>query len=229
MRRVLTTTESSVRSKLVRGAALLSAACALSLAPARAGQEIRPLSMLGDAVTFTLPEAWQKPSYQGTSLVGLLHMTVIYPAGEVDESGDEKKLFAQIIMSASVDDGPRPLSLKARSDETYTDTYHQPPLYPDLVKLSDAFHGDSWRTLAWKATIRGEPHVNLARFGLVGKKWVGLSVMLLTDGSDPEPLRRAIADFNAMCESLKIDGKNQLDSKLDADKILELLRAGKKK
>lgn len=227
MRRILTTTESSLRRRPVLRAALLAAACVLSLAPARAGQETRLSAMLGGAVTFTLPEAWQHPSYQGHSLTGLLQMKALYPAGESDESGEEKKVGAIITMSAFADDDTK--TLKVRGDESYTDANHQPPPDTDSVKLSDAFHGSSWRTIVWKGTVRGEPRVSFVRLGLVGKKYVGLSVILLTDGSDPEPLRRAVADFNAMCESLKIDGKNQLDTKLDADKLLELLRAGKKK
>ncbi len=232
MRRFSTTVKSSVRSKPALRAALLAAACALAFGPhGAAGQEekrqLQP--MLGGAVTFTLPDAWKNPSYQGMSLVGLLQVTAFYPVEEGKEPGEERNLVARVSLSAFVDDGTRELSLKVRSDESYTDTYHHPPLYPDLVKLSDAFHGSDWRTIAWKATIYDKPHVSFARFGLSGKKWVGLSVLVQTDGSDPEPLKRIIADFNAMCESLKIDGKNQLDSKLDADKILEQLRAGKKK
>jgi len=208
-------------------AALLSAACALALAPARAGQEMKFSSLLGGAVTFTTPEAWQNPSHQGTDVVGLLQMTGLYPAEEGKNPEEARKIVARIWLSASIENDTR--SLKERSDESYVDTYHQPPLHPDLVILSDAFHGGDWRTVASKETVRGKPQVNLARFGLVDKRWVQLGVTLLTDGSDPEPLKRAVTDFNAMCESLKIDGKNQLDTKLNADKILERLGAGEKK
>jgi hypothetical protein len=34
-------------------------------------------------------------------------------------------------------------------------------------------------------------------------------------------IRRVVADFNAMCESLKTEGRNKFESKLDAEKILE--------
>lgn len=230
MRRILTTTESSLRPRPVLRAALLAAACALAAAPhgAAAGQEkVKHSSMLGGAVTFTLPDAWQSVSDIGDNPTALLQMKALYPAGESDESGEEKKVGAIITVSAFADDDTK--SLKVWSDESYTDNYHRPPPYPDSVKLSDTFHGCCWRTIAWKGAVHGETRLSLSRLGLVGKKYVGLSVILLTDGSDPEPLRRAVADFNAMCESLKIDGKNQLDTKLDADKIMELLRAGKKK
>lgn len=105
----------------------------------------------------------------------------------------------------------------------------RPPRPLNFVILSDVFHGDNWRTLVLKGAAHGEPHVSLVRSGLVGKQYVSLSVRLQTGGSDPEPLRQAVADFNAACESLKIDGRNQLDTKLSADRMLELLGAGAKK
>jgi hypothetical protein len=230
MSRVLATMESSVRSRLVLRAALLSAACALSLAPARAGQEAgqgaKPTEMLGGAVTFTLPEAWRTPSYQGTSIVGLLQTTALYPVEEGKEPGEERNVIAVITMSAFVEDDPT--FWKQRSD-----SFHRTPVpgpqYPGLVMLNDTFHGVNWRTLALKGTRRDGPYLALSRSGMVGKKFVFLSVMLPADVDDPKPLKSAIKDFNAMCESLKIDGKNQLDTKLNANKILEVLGVGEKK
>jgi hypothetical protein len=222
--------ESLAKSKLVLCAALLAAACALALAPARAGQEavqgVKLSEMLGGAVTFTPPEAWRTPSYQGTSIVGLLQTTALYPVEEGQEPGEERNVVAVIVMSAFVENEER--FWKQRSD-----TFHQPsgprPEYPDLVVLSDTFHGDNWRTLALKGTRHDRPYLALKRFGMVGKKFVFLSVTLPADVDEPKPLKRAIADFNAICESLKMDGKNQLDTKLNADKILKLLGAGEKK
>lgn len=229
MLRVLAKLESSLRSKLVLRAALLAAGT-LALAPARAGQEavqgVKRSEMLGGAVTFTLPEAWRTPSYQGTSIVGLLQTTALYPGEEGQEPGEDRNLVAVIVMSAFVENDAE--FWKQRSD-----TFHQPsgpqPEYPDLVMLSDTFHGGNWRTIALKGIRRDGPYLALKRFGMVGKKFVFLSVTLPADVDEPKPLKRAIADFNAMCESLKIDGKNQLDTKLNAKKILELLGAGEKK
>lgn len=181
----------------------------------------------GGAVTYTLPEVWQYPSLRGKGVVGymsvsgLFQRTVSYPAGEGEEPGEEGKVVAQITLSATLNE-PNPKSLREWSDPGS-------PRPPDFIVLSDAFHGGNWRTLVTKGVFRGEPYVGLHRYGLVGKQFAGLSVRLLTDGHDPEPLRQAVADFNAMCESLKIDGENQFDTKLNADKLLELLGAGAKK
>ena len=191
------------------------------------GLERDPIYKQGGSVTYILPEAWEYPSLKGKGYVGhmggggLLQRTIYYPAGEGEESGEEGKVAAQIVLSTIVNE-PNPISLKEWSDP-------RPPQPPDFVVLSDTFHGDNWRTLVSKGTLRGEPYVGLHRTGLVGKQLISLSVRLLTDGRDPEPLRQAVADFNALCENLKIDGKNPLDAKLNADKILELLAAGAKK
>lgn len=209
--------------------AVLTASAVRAQSPAqdRAGGERNPLYIQGGEVTYTLPEAWDYPSLRGKgvvghmSVVGLLQRTIHYPAGEGEEPGEGRKVVAQITLSAILNE-PDPKSLREMSDPG-------PPLPPDFVVLSDAFHGGNWRTLASKGTVRGEPYVGLRRYGLVGKQFVSLSVRLQTDGRDPEPLRQAVADFNAMCESLKIDGKNQLDTKLSADRLLELLGAGAKK
>src|SRR5215213_4705291 len=76
MRRVSTTTESPVRPKRVFRAALLAAACALSLAPARAGQRVPPVSsMLVGAVTYTLPAGWHIAMYSNTPMLGAAQIT----------------------------------------------------------------------------------------------------------------------------------------------------------
>jgi hypothetical protein len=41
-------------------------------------------------------------------------------------------------------------------------------------------------------------------------------------------LRQAVADPDAMCESLKVDGRNPLGTQLSADRMLGLLGAGAK-
>jgi hypothetical protein len=97
--------------------------------------------------------------------------------------------------------------------------------------LSDKSDGEGWRTVVWTQVqvTRGQPELLLEHFGVVNRKFVDLTMSVSLGTGDVERMKKAVADFNAMCKSLKIDGKNQLDSKLDADKILELLRAGKKK
>lgn len=199
-------------------------------------EERKPSPIKGGKVTYTLPESWHRLPNEfayvvGLGTAGLVQLTLLYPVEEgkeptvlnpaekVEESGEERKVVARITLSATTQEYR---SLKEMWDS-------RPPRPLDFVILSDVFHNDNWRTLVTKGIYYGEPYVSLSCAGLVNKQYAGLGVMLYTDGRDPEPFRRAVADFNAVCESLKIDGKNQLDTKLNADKILELLAAGAKK
>lgn len=209
-----------------------SAVRAQSPAPVWTGQGRDPLYIEGGVVTYALPESWHKLSTNSIMYrVGLLQLTLLYPVEEgkeptalypaekAKEPGEERHMVARLTLSAT--------------DEKFSSLKEliasRPPQPQNFVILSDVFHGDNWRTLATKGIYHGEPHVSLSCNGLVDKQYAGLYVMLYTDGRDPEPFRRAVADFNAVCESLKINGKNQLDTKLDADRILELLKAGAKK
>ena len=212
---------------------LLTASAVLAQSPDPAQtEEVKPSPKQSGLVTYTLPESWHRtPSSHFMSRVGLLQLTVLYPveegkepavfypAEEVKEPGEERSMVARLTLSAT-DENFRSLKEMIAS---------RPPRPQNFVILSDVFHGDNWRTLATKGIYHGEPYVSLSCDGLVDKQYAGLYVMLHTDGRDPEPFKRAVADFNAVCESLKINGKNQLDTKLDADKILELLGAGAKK
>lgn len=208
-----------------------SAVRAQSPAPAWTGQGRDPLYIEGGVVTYTLPESWHKLPASSMNRVGLLQLTILYPVEEgkeptvlfpaekAKEPGEERNMVARLTLSA-LDEKFRSLKEMIAS---------RPPQPQNFVILSDVFHGDNWRTLATKGIYNGEPYVSLSCNGLVDKQYAGLYVMLYTDGRDPEPFRRAVADFNAVCESLKINGKNQLDTKLNADRILKLLGAGAKK
>jgi hypothetical protein len=209
-----------------------SAVRAQSPAPAWTGQGRDPLYIEGGVVTYTLPESWHKLTANSIMYrVGLLQLTVLYPVEEgkeptalypaekAKEPGEERNMVARLTLSAT--------------DENFSSLKEmiasRPPRPPDFVTLSDVFHNDNWRTLATKGIDYGEPYVALSCGGLVDKQFGGLYFMLYTDGRDPEPFRRAVADFNAVCEGLKINGKNQFGTKLSADRILELLGAGAKK
>ncbi|HVF42640.1 MAG TPA: hypothetical protein VM936_06505 [Pyrinomonadaceae bacterium] len=213
----MTTTESPVRSKLVPRAALLAVACAL-LAPAPAsGQREKLSSFLKGAVTFTLPEGWPVYMSMDTDTQGAAELRGFYP------EPPEGKLRAQAFMTASFEHEYGTLKERIEAYERS---------HPDLkrhragdVVLSSTYDDVNWRTTAGKTVDSGKTYLTLGRSGLVNHKWVGLSVSFPLDGVSPEVLKRVVADFNAVCESLKIEGQNKFESKLDADKILERLGA----
>ncbi len=58
------------------------------------------------------------------------------------------------------------------------------------------------------------------------KSRAGINPRVKSDGRNPRTrLGRAVTDFNAACESLKIEGRNRSESKLSADKIPEQSKA----
>ena len=203
---------------------LLNAAAVRAQSPApdpAQAEEARRLYELvrGGHVTFTLPESWSTIRDQSMNAAGLFQKTVNYPVEEAKEPGEERNVVARITLST--------IKQEYRSLKEMWDSRPQRPL--DFVILSSVWHGANWRTLVTKGVSHGVPHVSLSCDGLVDKQYAGLGVMLYTDGRDPKLPKQAVEDFNAVCESLKINGKNQLDTKLDADKLLELLGAGAKK
>ena len=194
------------------------------------------------SVDFSLPESWGSTRRdQHMTVVGLLQLTilypleegkeltVLYPADKLEESGEERKVVAKVTLSSSdLADYENFKTLKEMIASRQM-LASGPPKPPDFVVLLDVFHGDNWRTLVTRGIYHGQPYVSLYRSGLVDRQTAHLDIRIETDGSDPEPFKRAVADFNAVCESLKINGKSRFDTKLDADKLLELLKPDEKK
>jgi hypothetical protein len=217
MRRVLATMESSLVSKLMLRAALLSAVCALSLAPARAGQSVKPYSsMLAGAVTYTLPEGWRIIMYMNTSLNGAAQII------NTEKGMDQPK--AQIFLSAYS------LREKKTVGDVGNDTFGS-KRRKDLggTVLSDKADGNDWRTVVWTTVINGEPHLILEHFGVVDRKFVALTVFVSLGSGDVKWMKQAVEDFNAVCKSLKIDGQGSFESKVSTDIITEQLKVKAKK
>ena len=200
--------------------------------PAQTEGVKKPLMQVG-SVTYTLPESWHLKQDHYMAVVGLLQLSVLYPLEEekeptvlfpaqaAKESEEEKIMIARVTLAAT-----QPLEDFRSLKEMWNS---RPPRPQNYVVLFDVFHGDNWRTFAAKGIYHGEPYVSLNCSGLIGKQHAGLGFWLVTDGRHPEPLRRAVADFNTVCESLKINGQKQLYTKLDADGILKLLGVDVKK
>ena len=217
MRRVSTKTESSVRPKLVLRAALLAAACALSLAPARAGQRVPPVSsMLGGAVTYTLPAGWHVSMYINTPMLGAAQIT------HTEEASD--RATGPLYMGARL--VPKEKTVGDMIDEAFGS---------DLRKknggtvLSDESDGEDWRTVVWTEVQAGKTYVMLEHFGVVNGKFADLTASVSLNSGDVKWMKQAVTDFNAMCESLKIDGKGSFERKVSPDIITEQLKAGAKK
>jgi hypothetical protein len=215
MLRVVATLESSARLKLVLYAALLAAACALSLVPARAGQRVPPVSsMLAGAVTYTLPAGWQISMYINTPGVGGAQITHTEKA-----SGQPQ--------------GPLYMSARLVPKEKVVGDMINDTFGSDLRKknggtvLSDESDGEDWRTVVWTEVQSGKTYLLLEHFGVVNGKFAGLTASVSLDSGDVKWMKQAVTDFNAMCESLKIDGKGSFEKKISPDIITEQLKVKK--
>jgi hypothetical protein len=170
-----------------------------------------PTSFLDDAVTFNFPNAWVVAQHVNTSQYANAQVTIPYEAAE------KLKQTARVSLSANI--LPVKATVKDLSDGVYKNKYE------GLAVLSDTFDGDNWRTIVW--TARADvPYLMLHRFGVVGNKSVELWAALpLIENGDWKWLEKAVADFNAACERLKIDGQNKFENKLELSKISEQLKA----
>ncbi|HWS87467.1 MAG TPA: hypothetical protein VN282_10905 [Pyrinomonadaceae bacterium] len=208
--------ESPVKARLLLLAALLSAVCALALAPARAGQRVPPYSsMLDGAVTYTLPAGWRIIMYINTSRGG---------GAEIINTKELARPQTRLFLSAD------PL----REEKTVEDMIHKAfenkyRRDGKVVVLSEKSDGANWRTAVWTKDINGQPNLVLGRFGVVNRKFVDLSLHVPLGSGDVKWMKQMVEDFNAVCESLKIDGQGSFESKVSTDIITEQLKVNAKK
>jgi hypothetical protein len=209
--------ESGTSNNPVLRAVLLSAACALSLAPARAGQRVPPVSsMLAGAVTYTLPAGWRISMYINTPTNGSAEIRNTEKVSEQPQ--------ARLFMTAYF--VPKEKTVGDMIDDAFGS---------DLRKknggtvLSDKSDGEDWRTVVWTQVVNGRSSVVLEHFGVVNGKFADMTVVVSLGSGDVGWMKQVVADFNAACESMKIDGQGTFESKVSPDIITEQLKVGAKK
>lgn len=216
MRRVSATLEGSAKSRPVFRAALLSAACALALAPARAGQKSVPpvSSMLDGAVTYTLPAGWYVSMYMNRSTHGSAEIR--------RQEGPQAGLFLAAHFV------PEEKTVDNVGDDTFGSSLRK---INGGTVLSDKADGEGWRTVVSTQVqvTRGQPELLLGHYGVVNRKFVDLTVAVPLDAGDVKWMKQMVADFNAMCESLKVDGQGSFENKVSTDIITEQLKANARK
>lgn len=208
---------SAKRFKPVLRAALLFAACALAATPSgAAGQQVKLSSMLGGAVTFTLPAGWH---------VSMLINSVDGGGAEIRNTEEVRASpQARLFLSA------RPLREKKTVREVIDDTYgSQLRKIQGGTVLSDKSDGEDWRTVVWTQVTFDKPYLMLEHFGVVNGKFVELTAEVPLGAGDVKWMKQVVEDFNATCESLKIDGKGTFESKVSPDIITEQLKVNARK
>lgn len=192
------------RTRHAARAALLLASLFAAAAHAQEQPEERLSSLLEGRVTFTLPQAWVVESHVDTKTSGRAQVAIPNPA-----AGESPKRPRAILTAKVV---PENVNVRHESDGVYQN------LHEGLAVLADTFDGDDWRTMVW--TLRDVvPHVVLNRFGLVGRVSVELAVVFPSEGNDPKWVEEALADFNALSASLKIDGRNRFNSPVKTENL----------
>jgi hypothetical protein len=190
-------------------------ACLSAAVGAQEQPEERLSSLLGGRVTFTLPQSWVLQSHVDTQASGRAQLTIPHPA--LDKSPQRPNAIL------TVKTVPANINVRHESDGVYQN------LYEGLSVLGDTFDGDDWRTMVWTLKDKDKvPSVVLNRFGLANRVSVELLVIFPSENPDPKWLEKTVADFNAMCASLKIDGQNKFNSRLKAENLSKPQKASSK-
>lgn len=171
----------------------------------------RTRSLVCAALLTLLPAAAHAQEQPGERLSSLLEgrVTFALPPSWVLESHVNTKASGRALLKV-----PNPAADQTRRSNAILTA----KVVPENINVRHESDGDDWRTMVW--TFKdGVPYVVLNRFGLVGRVSVELVVVFPAGGSDPKWVEQAVADFNAVCASLKIDGRTKFDSHVKTDKL----------
>jgi hypothetical protein len=166
-------------------------------------QAKRGSSLLENRVTFSAPSAWSVKRHTSTGSSGRAELDI------PTLNPDLRLPIATISASVTAPE----TTVKHLSESVYKNKYE------GLAILSDSFDGQHWRTIVW--TAKGEKqYLALQRFGVVNRVSVEVFIVCyLPAQENAAQLTKLLENFNAFCESLKIDGKNEFTNKLTLEKI----------
>lgn len=188
----------------------LACLCAAAAA-ARAQGEEKPDSLLEGRVTFALPAEWGVRNYRSTMTQANARLDV--PTLNQKAAPPVATLSAQAV--------GRGIGVRQFSDGVHKNRHE------GLTILSDTFDGDDWRTVAWTARSAA-PYLALQRFGVAGGVAVELTLVFhLPEGGDLKAAEKVVAHFNALCESLKVDGQNRFTNRVELARFADKLKAVK--
>ena len=186
--------------------------------PARAptALEVKLSSMLAGAVTFTLPAGWHVSMYINTATNGSAEII------NTEKVGDKPQ--ARLFLSARfVPEGKTVVDV---SGDTYGTKLRK--VLGGTV-LSDRADGQDWRTVIWTADVHREPHLMLEHFGVVDNTYASATVVMPLGLGDVGRMKKVFEDFNAVCESLKVNGRGNFENRVSPDIIKEQLKVNARK
>jgi hypothetical protein len=173
---------------------------------ASAAGQSAPTSFLEKRVTFTIPSHWQIQSQEDSKTLGRTQILIPYALTDNTPHSANAAIIAN-----SVPDG---VTVKDIGDRIAKQQY------PGMAIVNDNPDGKNWRTIVWTARTEGLPYLMLDRFGLVNQVAVEFVVGFpLFENGDVKWVEKVVSDFNATCESLKIDGTNSTEAKVHLGKL----------
>ena len=165
-----------------------------------------PTSFLNKRVTFTIPTHWQIQSQEDSKTLGRTQILIPYALTDNTPHSANAAIIANIV--------PDGVTVKDIGDRLAKQQY------PGMAIVNDIPDGNNWRTIVWTARTEGLPYIMLDRFGLVNNVAVEFVIGFpLFENGDTKWVEKVVADFNATCESLKIDGTNSTEAKVHLGKL----------
>ena len=185
---------------------LISVILSLSCFTISFGQKpTAPTALQGKRVTFVIPDTWVVQNQEDTAAGGRIQLLIPYPATDNTPHSANVAIIANVVQSG--------VSVKDLSDKVYGNQY------PGLAVVNDIPDGKNWRTLVWTAK-NGVSYVMLDRYGVVNNMAVEFLIGFpLLEKGDQKWIEKTVKDFNEVCSSLKIDGSNSTEAKVNLGKI----------
>jgi hypothetical protein len=166
----------------------------------------QPTSFIQKRVTFSIPSHWEIQIQEDTKTMGRTQILIPYPATDDTPHSANAAITANTV--------PAQVTIKDIGDRVYG------MKHPGFAIVNDIADGNNWRTIVWTAKTEGVPYVMLDRFGLVNGIAVEFMVGFpLMENGDAKWIEKVVEDFNATCQSLKIDGTNSDKAKIYVDKL----------
>lgn len=194
-----------------RGLATVHYLALLKSNPELAGKlraQLFPTVLLNKRVTLSLPEAWKVQNQEDREALARVQLLVPYPATDNTPESANAAIIAKPVRAG--------FTIKEAGDEIY----RRP--FSDLKIVNDIPDGSNWRTIVWTARNGDVQYLAFDRFGVLNNLSVEFLVAFpLMKNGDPKWVEQLVKDFNAICESLKIDGTNSTSAKVHLDKLPE--------
>ena len=157
-------------------------------------------------MTFTLPSYWKIQRQEDSKTLARTQILIPYALTDNTPHSANAALIANMV--------PKNVTVKDVGDRIGKQQF------PGLAIVNDIPDGKQWRTIVWTGKAEGLSYLMFSRFGVVNNVAVEFTLGFpLFENPDVKWVEKVVADFNATCETLKIDGANSTGAKVYLDKL----------